>query len=164
MYKDGNWLMSTWNLYHYTIQNFVGCAFICRKDTIVSVGGFDEGIKGAGEDVELVARIRVNGWSTAMSEGAEFYHNYRATLLAFLMEHRWFGYGAYYLSRKYPRLFDPSRNVPPGRMIQGLKVALTAYRSSRRNISFLIPLLLVLANIAWWFGFLRATIHGRDDS
>src|SRR5208282_5448025 len=98
MYKEGNWISTTWNLYHHTMQDFVGCAFICRKDAVRSVSGFDEKIIGAGEDVDLIMRMQSKGWSSAMNERAEFFHNYRATLRDFWLEHSWFGYGGYYLA------------------------------------------------------------------
>src|SRR5208282_5767671 len=160
MYKEGNWIASTWNLYHHTMQDFVGCAFICRKDAVRSVSGFDEKIKGAGEDVDLIARMQSNGWSSAMNGRAEFFHDYRATLRDFWSEHSWFGYGGYYLALKNRRLFPPSRNLPPGKLVHGLRTASKAYRATRRKISFLIPPLLLFGNIAWWSGFLKAVIHG----
>ena len=159
MYKEGNWLSSAWNLYHSTMQDFVGCAFICRCDAVRSVGGFDPKIKGAGEDVDLIARMQSRGWLAAMSERAEFFHNYRATLSGFWSEHSWFGYGGYYLALKNQRLFSPSRNLPPGKLIHGLRTASKAYSSTRRKISFLIPPLLLFGNMAWWTGFLKAVIQ-----
>jgi len=165
MYKEGNWLASAWNLYHSTMQDFVGCAFICRCDAVRSVGGFDSKIKGAGEDVDLIARMQSKGWSTAMNNRAEFFHHYRATLRGFWSEHSWFGYGGYYLALKNQRLFPPSRNLPPGKLIHGLRTASTAYRSTRRKISFLIPPLLLLGNVAYWTGFLKAVLqrYGHEE-
>jgi len=164
-YKEGNWLSNAWNLYHSTMQDFVGCAFICRCDAVRSVGGFDPKIKGAGEDVDLIARMQSKGWSTAMSKKAEFFHNYRATLRGFWSEHSWFGYGGYYLALKDQRLFSPSRNLPPGKLIHGLRTASNAYRTTRRKISFLIPPLLLFGNLAWWAGFLNAVLqrYGHKD-
>src|SRR5208282_6002886 len=164
MYQEGNWISSTWNLYHYTMQDFVGCAFIFRRDAVRSVRGFDEQIKGAGEDVDLIARMQSKGWLSAMNERAEFFHNYRATMKDFWLEHSWFGYGGYYLALKNRRLFSPSWNLPPGKLVHGLRTASKAYRTTGRKISFLILPLLLFGNLAWWSGFLNAVTHryGRE--
>lgn len=164
MYKEGKLMSNTWNLYHHTMQDFVGCAFIFRRDAVRSVSGFDEEIKGAGEDVDLIARMRSEGWTCSMNERAEFFHNYRATMRDFWLEQSWFGYGGYYLALKNRYLFAPSRNLPPGKLVHGLRTASKAYRMTRRKISFLIPPLLLFGNIAWWSGFLKAVAHryGRE--
>ncbi|HKM78525.1 MAG TPA: glycosyltransferase family A protein [Candidatus Bathyarchaeia archaeon] len=159
MYQEGNWISSTWNLYHYTMQDFVGCAFIFRRDAVRSVNGFDEQIKGAGEDVDLITRMQSKGWSSAMNERAEFFHNYRATMRDFWLEHSWFGYGGYYLALKNRNLFPPSRNLPHGKLVHGLRTASRAYRTTGCKISFLILPLLLFGNLAWWSGFLNALTH-----
>src|SRR5208282_6032604 len=130
-----------------------------RRDAVRSVNGFDEQIKGAGEDVDLITRMQSKGWSSAMNERAEFFHNYRATMRDFWLEHSWFGYGGYYLALKNRNLFPPSRNLPHGKLVHGLRTASRAYRTTGRKISFLILPLLLFGNLAWWSGFLNALTH-----
>jgi glycosyltransferase involved in cell wall biosynthesis len=158
MYKEGGGLLSsTWNLYLSTSPSFIGCAFTFRKDAVRDANGFDEKIRGAGEEVDLIARIRSKGWESAVTEGAKFYHNHRWTLRSFWSEHNWFGRGGYHVKDR--RLLSTSRNLPPGQLLHGLRIAPKTYRLTRRKISFLIVPLLVFGSIAWCVGFVQAAIH-----
>jgi len=161
LYKEGGGLLSsTWNLYLSASPSFIGCAFTFRKEAIRDANGFDEKIRGAGEEVDLIARIRSKGWEIAVTERAKFYHNRRWTVRSFWSEQSWFGHAGYYLALKDRRSFPPSPNMPAGQLIYGLRVASKTYRSTRRKISFFILPLLLLKSVAWCFGFLRAAIQG----
>jgi len=157
MYEEGKSLLSnTWNLCLSAFPGFVGCAFSFRKDAVRDAGGFDEQIKGAGEEVELITRIQAKGWESAVTESAGFYHNHRWTLRSSWSEHSWFGYSGYYLMCKNRQLFSPLPNLTPGQLVHGFRMASKIHRATRRKISFLILPLLVLSSIAWTCGFLQA--------
>ena len=160
MYRDGGGLLSSiWNLYLSAFPGFVGCAFSFRKDAITDADGFDEKITGAGEEVELIARIQSKAWESAVTDRAKFYHNHRWTVRNFLSEHTWFGYGGYYAALKDRHLLSLLRSLPPGQLLHGLRIAPKIYRSTRRKISFLTVPLLILGSIAWCFGFAQAATH-----
>ena len=59
-------------------------------------GGFDENIKGDGEDLDLIERIKSNGWLLSSNEKARFLHNFRENLIDFWKEQNWFGYGEHF--------------------------------------------------------------------
>jgi GT2 family glycosyltransferase len=160
LFKAGNLISTTWNLYQSTMNEFVGCAFIVRTDATRMVRGFDENIKGASEDIDLILRLQAEGWSTAVIESAGFYHNYRSSLKAFWREHQWFGYGDHYLLRKYVHRLPVWRNSPAAQLLQGLRMAAKAYRAKKCKVSFLIPVFLMIGNMAWWSGYLKAVWHG----
>ena len=160
MYKDmGNWLSNIWNLYSSAFAGKMGSIWVCRTDALRSVGGFDEAIRGASEDSDILARLKSSGWSSAANERAKFFHNSRQTLTSFWSHHAWYGYGGYYFARKHRGLARPWGDLPPGRLIEGLRLAPRAYRSTRRKVIFLILPLLIFASMAWSFGFVRAAIH-----
>jgi hypothetical protein len=76
-----------------------------------------------------------------------------------LAEQSWFGYGGHFFSHKANR--HPTwRYSLIAAFGNGLKYASKAYRQTHSKISFLIPLRLVLANISWWFGFIKGHIDG----
>jgi glycosyltransferase involved in cell wall biosynthesis len=156
LYKPGTLVCSSWNLYQNTEDEFIGCAFVFRANAIASVHGFDEKITGASEDVDIVYRLRRNGWLVVTIEDAGFYHNYRSTVRGFWQEHRWFGYGGYWLAHKHGRAFAAWRNSPHAKLLYGLKAASRAYKVTRLKISFVIPVLLLIADAAWWSGYLSA--------
>jgi len=161
MCKEGGGLLSsTWNLCLSAFPGFVGCAFIFRKEATTEAGGFDEQIKGAGEEVELIERIQSKGWESAVTESAKFYHNHQWTLRSFWSEHSWFGYSGYYLMCKNRHSFSPLPSLPPGQLIYGFRMASKFHRSTQRKLSFFILPLLVLRSIAWTFGFLKAAMRG----
>ncbi len=159
-YRDGPLISRTMNLYYNIIPGFMGCAWIYRAEVVREVGGFDENIKGAGEDMDLLARIQEKGWASATIKGAAFFHNYRVTLKDFWCEQSWFGYGSRYLANKFKRLFPFWRNIPPASLIRALQVTSRAYRSTHRKTSFFIPPLIMFGNMAWICGFLRAFVNG----
>ena len=159
LYKSGSLISSSWNMYQSMMDEFVGCAFVFRVDAVRMVHGFDENIKGAAEDVDLILRLNRRGWLTAVNQNAGFYHNYRETFVDFWLEHRWFGYGYYYLTHKHKNAFSAWGNTPQAKLLHGLRIASKTYRVTRCKMIFLIPVLLVIANMASWSGYLSAALH-----
>jgi len=160
MYQEGTLTSSVWNLYQYATGGFSGNdATIYRPEALRMVGGFDSNIKGAGEDNDLLYRIRAKGWLVATNETARFFHRNRENLKGFLIERFWFGYGGHYFSHKTKQ--RPTwRQNPIGAFKYGLQMALKAYTLTHKKISFLIPTHVVLSNIFWWFGYYKAHIQG----
>lgn len=166
--KGESWLATAWNLSRSIEASDPRgggrSVAICRTDAFRSVGGFDEKIKGAGEDLDIIARLQSNGWSREINEKAEYFHEPQLTLKSLWSHQNWFGYGEYYLSRKYRGMFHPWRNLPPAELIHGIKVARRVYRSTRRKISFLILPILIFKSTAWWVGFVQGAFrYGRPD-
>lgn len=164
-YKEGRAraLISTlWNLsHHVTFKGFLGNdATIYRCEAIRQVGGFDKNIKGACEDVDLIARIRAKGWIFRVSEKARFYHNSRDNLTDFWVEQNWFGYGKHYFAHKNKDRLTFWRNFPLAYFFFGLKTALRAYEFSREKKSFLLPLFFVFQKMGWWIGFIQSHLDG----
>jgi len=160
MFKEGNLLSTVWNLC-LSSQNALGTdGTIFRLEALRQAGGFDENIRGASEDTDVIHRIRKRGWSSSANEKATFYHNRRQTFKELWKEQAWFGSGNHYLSHKYGCLRTLWRSIPIGYFRYGLELAVKSYRLTNRKISFLIPTLTVFGNIAWWFGFGKAHLNG----
>lgn len=129
---------------------------ICRVKALRQVGGFDRRVIGACEDIDIMARIKAEGWLISINQEVEFYHNCRQTWNSLWNEQKWFGYGMHYINHKYEDLFTIWLAVPPANFIGGLRRASIAYKKTHQKKSFLTPLLLVFQNIAWWLGYIKS--------
>lgn len=160
MYHDGTLVASVGNLVQYTTGGFSGNdATVYRIEALKIAGGFDLYIKGAGEDDDLVNRIRMHKWLARINEKARFFHKNRDNIRDFLAESSWFGYGTHYFSHKRRRYPNWRQNLF-GTQRKGLRMASKAYALTHKKISFLIIPRLVLAKVAWWFGYYKAHMDG----
>lgn len=161
MYQEGPLISTLRNLHHYVEGGLVGNdATIYRFEALKLVGGFDVNIKGASEDRDLITRIRRKGWQISNNEKARFFHDSRENIRDFLNERVWFGYGDHYFNHKHRNVQSVWRMLWIGQFAYFLRSSFKAYRLTRRKISFLIPLLMALGNIAWWVGFFKGHMNG----
>lgn len=123
------------------------------------VGGFDQNIKGAGEDLDLIMRIVRNGWLFCLNRRAKFRHAFKDTWRDLWAEQFWFGYGHHYLKHKHKDLISLWRSAPPLSFPFGLKRASDAYRLTSKKKSFLLPLLFLFENVGMWCGFMRGHLN-----
>jgi glycosyltransferase involved in cell wall biosynthesis len=135
-------------------------ATIFKTELVRRAGGFDVTNNGAAEDIDLITKIQVNGALAITNERARFYHKYRDSLIEYLHEQSWFGYGSHYINHKNKNLEPAWRSLPFGYLFYAIKNSNKAYRLTVRKISFLIPFHMVLGNIFWWFGFLKSHLNG----
>lgn len=160
LFEEGTIVSSVWNLFQSTIGYYSGNdATIYRTEALINVGGFDPNIKGAGEDDDILNRLRAKGWIVSVNEKARFIHKNRENLGDFILEQAWFGYGGHYFSHKNNRYPDWHQNLL-GAFIYGLKSAFKAYKQTHRKLSFLIFWQVVLCRTSWWFGYFKAHING----
>ncbi len=73
-----------------------------RLNAINQVGGFDTGIKGAGEDHDISIRLKNIGWKFAVNDEAKYHRKYRPdTFGAVWRKNFWYGSGRHFLYHKY---------------------------------------------------------------
>lgn len=160
LFKEGNLISTVWCLYNHVSGFGLGNdATIYRREALREVGGFDENMRGT-EDKDVILRIRKKGWALSVNEKAGFYHTCRENCKELWKEQAWFGSGNHYLNHKHGCLNPLWRSLPVGSFRYGLELAIKSYRLTNRKISFLIPLIMVFGNIAWWFGFIEAHMNG----
>jgi GT2 family glycosyltransferase len=134
----------------------VACeATIYCSEALQQVGGFDTKIKGAAEDRDLIARIRLHGMQVSVNETARFFHKQRENLRAFWVEQSWMGYGDHYFNHKHGSLGTFWRKFPAGDFVYALKLASRTYERTHRKLSFLILPQMFFGNIGWWAGFAK---------
>jgi GT2 family glycosyltransferase len=138
----------------------VACeATIYRFEDLRRVGGFDEKIKGAAEDRDLIARIRLEGLKISTNKKARFFHKQRENVRSIWDELSWTGYGDHYYVHKHGNV-ALWRKFPAAEFIYFLKLTSGAYRQTRVRLSFIFLLPLIFGNIAWWAGFTRGHLNG----
>jgi len=147
-----------------TTQKMRGIAgAIYRTEAIRGVGGFDNYIKGAGEDIDIAHRIAKTGYKIFFSTGAEF--NLNKIINGWInlwYKHYWYGCGMHYLHHKYMHdhleAISLCKKIPPIDFLLGLLYSINTYKILQKKIIFLLPLYLAFARIAWLFGFSKAHI------
>ncbi len=166
-----------------------GCNTAMLKSAVEKVGGFDETFK-AGEDIELVYRVKRAGYSIAYAPEAFVWHKRRASFGTFLRQIFARGYWRAELGRRHRELLELSY-LMPSMMIIGfvslfvlsffypvariglvslvviyLLAILTggilgAIRIKDYRAIVLVPLLLTLQHFTYGVGFLAAVIRWK---
>ena len=129
---------------------------ILRMSAIREVGGYDTEIRGAAEDLDLIARIRKAGWLFSVGD-ATYYHT-AGSWNEILHNRARAGYGIHYFRHKHEGIIRLWDRAPPIEFIVGLKEAAVAYKLTRRKVSFLLPVYYFLMCIPWWVGYIRGML------
>lgn len=128
---------------------------IYRIKSIKNIGGFDEKIVGAGEDINAAKRIRDAGWLISQVDSI-FYetHNFMSTWRDLWKKYYWYGYTSYnlYLQNKHP--FSLYRMTPISSFILSLLILIPSYKILRNKSVFLLPFHFIFKSFAWCIGFL----------
>ena len=132
-----------------------------RIKALKQVNGFDEKIKGANEDTDLVLRIKKAGWLIRPNQ-AELYelHGGLSKPLELWKKYFWYGYGCQRTVRQTGEAFSIPRNTPIAGLIAGVFYSFPAYRFLHQKQVFLLPLHFGLKLTAWIFGFMKGQIQG----
>lgn len=173
MSPDTSLVATLENSYYFTVgfKNFGAptdrplgtCGSIFRVNAIRQVGGFDEKIRGAGEDVELAHRVRASGWLLYINQH-EFLDRFRDTWKALWRSYYWYGYGLHQVKHKHKDALIVYKFLPPIAAIGGLRDSITAYRITHRKVVFLLPVEFAFKMTAWCFGFVKSHLkaHGHN--
>jgi glycosyltransferase involved in cell wall biosynthesis len=130
-----------------------------RITAIRQVQGFDETIKGAGEDIDLVLRIKKAGWLIE-ANNAELIelHGGLSTPHALLKKYYWYGYGCQRSFQKTRGAFSVPRMSPIAGLVTGLLYSFPAYKFLGQKQMFLLPLHYGLKLTAWTYGFMKGQL------
>ena len=143
-----------------------------KKDTLIGTGGttfrtiavrevngFDEGIKGAGEDTDLVLRIKKAGWLIEPNAG-ELYelHGGLSKPYDLWRKYFWYGYGCQKTYSRNREVFSLLRMSPLAGLVTGILYSFPAYRVLYQKQMFLLPLHYGFKHVAWVFGFIKGQL------
>jgi len=132
---------------------------IFRVTALKKVGGFDRKIRGAAEDADVTARIKLAGYSFFQGK-AEFEDKFKQTWKGVWNQSAWYGYGMHYLYHKNKHLVDLKINFFPISFARGIPRAIVAFNATHKWICFLLPFFYLFKTVAWWHGFFKA--HRED--
>jgi glycosyltransferase involved in cell wall biosynthesis len=130
---------------------------ICRTCALKAVGGFDERIRGAGEDVDLAFRLS-RSWKIVTTDTV-FYHRFRRTWRGLWQQYFWYGYGMHYVNSKHKGIIKLWEYLPPVSLVVGIKELLLVIRLTKQMVAFLLPLQYVFKNIAWLTGYIQSHLN-----
>jgi len=134
-----------------------------RLGAIRQVGGFDENLKGYGEDQDIEIRVRTNGWLLATTE-ARFsdYERYRLAWRSLWRRYWLRGYHTHYFLHKNRGLLKHYRMLPPIAVLAGFFHASTLFKSTGEKKVFLLPFQYALKMSAWYFGFIKGHLDSYE--
>jgi len=132
---------------------------IYRVEAIREIGGFDPNIRGAGEDVDALLRMKEAGWLLSRTE-AEFLEQFKERWEDLWREYYWWGYGAHYVWHKHRGQISFTSRLPPVSFLAGLGRSLFAFKLYRRMVYLLLPFQNAFKDAAWILGFIRSHRKG----
>ncbi len=135
-----------------------------RVKALKQVKGFDERIKGAGEDIDLVLRIKKAGWLIRPNT-AELYelHGGLSKPKDLWKKYFWYGYGCQRTIQQTREAFSIPRMSPIAGLVAGVFYSFPAYRFLHQKQVFLLPFHFGLKLTAWTFGFMKGQIQNSKD-
>jgi GT2 family glycosyltransferase len=126
------------------------------------IGGFDEAIKGTGEDVDFAVRMVQAGWSIEQGN-AIFYESHSELNTVGQLWKRYVHNGyhgrIFYTKTKFISLF---RFNPISSFIGGLLSSFAAFRVLNRKIALLLPFHFFFKMTAWFYGFSTYKIKAKN--
>jgi len=127
-------------------------------EAIRKAGGFDNNLKGVGEDLDAESRVRNAGWLICLGSPATFYERRRQSWSSLWQEAVWHGNGGYHVFCKNREIFALYKMTPLAGFIAGVWYSNIAYKVTRRKVVFLLPVQYTVKRIGWLFGFIKAQL------
>lgn len=132
---------------------------IYRVETIRQVGGFDERIRGAGEDIDVLFRMIRKGWLIGRTN-AYFYEKFKESWKDLWAQYFWWGYGAHYVWHRYKSGISIVLRLPLISFIVGFLRLYHIFKVQKKLALFLIPVHNMFKDSAWIFGFFKSHVDG----
>jgi len=131
---------------------------IYRVEAIRQAGGFDEKLRGTGEDQDVAFRVKNLGWLIKRSP-AIFYERRSRTWRMVWKKWVWYGFGDYDLYCKNRSIFSLFKMNPLAGFVNGFLQVAPAYKLIRNKFVFLLPFHMSLEMTAWCIGFIKKQIN-----
>jgi len=156
--EDSEFIVNTFTEGEINSQVLGTSGCIYRVEAIKRIGGFDQNIKGVGEDMDVEQRVRRDGWQLFISP-AVFYETRRQTWSSLWKEYFWHGSGGRYMFKKDRRIVMSYKMLPPIAVLTEIFRISTAYRLTHRKIVLLLPFHYIFKRTAWLLGFIGSFIE-----
>lgn len=133
---------------------------IYRIEALWQAGGFDENLRGYGEDSDVEIRVRAVGWSMDTIDANFLDYERHGLEWKSLWSRYWLrGYYTHYFLHKNRGLLKHYRMFPPAAFLSGLLSACTLFRLTGRKAVFLLPFQSMFKMSAWYFGFIKSHMN-----
>ena len=140
---------------HNKVLGTSGCIY--RTQAIKQAGGFDESVRGYGEDWDAEIRVRALGWSMATINVTYLDYERNGMTWKILWIKYWRrGYDTHYFLHKRNGLLKHYRMFPLAAIVSGFLHAKKLYRMTRKKLVFLLPLQYYFKMTAWYVAFIRS--------
>jgi len=133
---------------------------ICRVVAINSVGGFDRSIDGAGEDVDLFIRMKIDGWGIGDNTETRIYHFMRDTWRGLWKESVWWGYGTAYVTSKHKPFFPSLKSRTGFAILDCFKLTFKSFKLTKDLACVMMPIHYGLRRLGFLVGHFYA--HRND--
>lgn len=129
-----------------------------RVAAINQVKGFDEKIRGYGEDQDIENRIRKVGWLFAFLTDVKFkdYERKDITWNDLWIKYCKRGYDTHYLMKINKNYIKLSRMTPPVYIFTSIYLSVIMYKITHDKLALLLPINFTFKIMAFWFGLLSA--------
>ena len=134
-----------------------------RIEAIRQAGGFDENLKGYGEDWDIEIRARAAGWSLhTINTKFLDYERFGLTWKNLWGRYWLRGYYTHYFLHKNRGMLKHYRMFPPAAFLSGLLHAHRLFELTHRKAVFLLPFQYVFKMTGWYFGFIRSHLNSYE--
>ena len=136
---------------------------IYRIEAIRKEGGFDESLRGYGEDWDMEIRVRAAGWSLRTVDAEFFDYERRKLTLKSLWKRYWLrGYYTHYFLHKNRGLITHYKMVPFAAFLAGLLHSRKLFRLTNRMSVYVLPFQYLFKMSAWYSGFIRSHMNSYE--
>jgi O-antigen biosynthesis protein len=104
-------------------EHIPGCNMAFRRDCLEAIGGFDPGLRVAGDDVDICWRLQERGWQLGFTAGAVVWHHRRTTLRSYWKQQWGYGRAEALLERKWPDKYNAMGHASWGGRIYARGIA-----------------------------------------
>jgi glycosyltransferase involved in cell wall biosynthesis len=132
---------------------------IYRIEAIKQVSGFDEDLRGYGEDQDIEIKIRAVGWSLDTEEVKFLDYERHGLTWKDLWKRYWLrGYYTRFFLQKHKGVIKHHNMFPPAATISGFLMSITLYKLTRRKAVFLLPIQFFFKMTGWYIGYSRSHV------
>ncbi len=133
---------------------------IYRVEAIRQADGFDEKLRGYGEDSDIEMRIREAGWLLRTNDATFLDYERRGLSWKSLWSRYWLrGYYTHYFLHKNRGLLKHYRMFPLAAFLSGLLSAHSLFKLTYQKAVFLLPFQYVFKMSAWYLGFIKSHLN-----
>jgi glycosyltransferase involved in cell wall biosynthesis len=131
-------------------------ATIYRVEALRQIGGFNEQLSGACEDIEVANKVRKAGWSIIKGD-AQYYENHGGLDCWSTLWKRSFerGINSRFFQDVTNTLFPLHRMNPLASLVDSFRYAVFGYSMTKRKIALVLPLHFTFKMTAWYRGFTK---------